>query len=99
MVSRRAYFDASPASYATNEKRERTGTRYLLIHGTNDDIVDPRTQGEIFLNALKQARFFARTVVVPGSGHFWASDPVDEPGSYGSQATPQILRFLQAAFQ
>jgi acetyl esterase/lipase len=97
MQSRRAYFDASPASYATIDKRERLGTRFLLIHGTNDDIVDPKTQGEVFLNALKQAGFFARTVVVPGSGHFWASDPIEEPGSYGSQAAPQMLRFLQGA--
>jgi dipeptidyl aminopeptidase/acylaminoacyl peptidase len=96
MASRRAYFDASPLSYTTVDKRERTNTRFLLIHGTNDDIVDPKTQGEVFLNSLKQARFFARTIVVPGSGHFWASDPVEEPGSYGAQAAPQILRFLQA---
>jgi acetyl esterase/lipase len=99
MQSRRAYFDASPTSYATIDKREKTGTRFLLIHGTNDDIVDPKTQGEVFLNALKQAGFFARTIVIPGSGHFWASDPVEEPGSYGAQAAPQMLRFLTAAFQ
>ena len=96
MVDRRAYFDASPLSYTTVGKRERTGTRFLLIHGTDDDVVDPKTQGEMFLNALKQAGFFARTIVVPGSGHFWASDPVEEPGSYGAQAAPQLLRFLQA---
>jgi acetyl esterase/lipase len=96
MVDRRAYFDASPLSYTTVGKRERTGTRFLLIHGTDDDIVDPKTQGEVFLNALKQAGFFVRTIVVPGSGHFWASDPVEEPGSYGAQAAPQLLRFLQA---
>jgi acetyl esterase/lipase len=96
MASRRAYFDASPISYATVDKRERTGTRFLLIHGTNDDIVDPATQGEAFLNTLKQARFFARRIVVPGSGHFWASDPVEEAGSYGAQAAPHMLRFLQA---
>jgi acetyl esterase/lipase len=99
MQSRRTFFDASPISYATVEKRERTGTRFLLIHGTNDDIVDPQTQSQAFLTALKQAGFFARTIVVPGSGHFWASDPIEEPGSYGAQAAPQMLRFLQAAFQ
>ena len=98
MQSRRIYFDASPLSYATVEKREKTGTRFLLIHGTNDDIADPRTQSQVFLNALKQAGFFARTIVVPGSGHFWASDPVEEAGSYGAQAAPQMLRFLQNAF-
>jgi acetyl esterase/lipase len=96
MQSRRTYFDASPMSYATVDKREKTGTRFLLIHGTNDDIVDPQTQSQAFLTSLKQAGFFARTIVVPGSGHFWASDPVEEPGSYGAQAAPQVLRFLQA---
>jgi len=69
----------------------------LLIHGTHDDIVDPQTQSQAFLTALKQAGFFARTIVVPGSGHFWASDPVEEADSYGAQTAPQMLRFLQGA--
>jgi acetyl esterase/lipase len=99
MQSRRLYFDASPISYATFDKREKLATRFLLIHGTNDDVVDPQTQSQAFLAALKQAGFFARTVVIPGAGHFWASDPFDEPGSYGAQAAPQLLRFLQGALQ
>src|SRR6478735_7296234 len=66
-------------------------------YGTDDDIVDPQTQSQVFLTALKQAGFFARSIVVPGSGHFWASEPVEEPGSYGAQAAPQMLRFLRAA--
>jgi pimeloyl-ACP methyl ester carboxylesterase len=97
MQSRRVYFDASPISYATVDKNEKTRTRFLLIHGTNDDIVDPQTQSQAFLTALKQVGFFARTIVVPGSGHFWASEPVEEPGSYGAQAAPQMLRFLRDA--
>ncbi|MFL6796887.1 MAG: alpha/beta hydrolase fold domain-containing protein [Xanthobacteraceae bacterium] len=99
MQSRRTYFDASPISYATIDKREKLRTRFLLIHGTADDIVDPQTQAQAFLTALKQAGFYARTIVVPGSGHFWAAEPVEEPGSYGAQAAPQLLRFVQAAFQ
>ena len=95
MQSRRTYFDASPLSYATVDKNETTRTRFLLIYGTDDDIVDPQTQSVAFLTALKQAGFFARTIVVPGSGHFWASDPVEEAGSYGAAAAPQMLRFLQ----
>jgi acetyl esterase/lipase len=97
MQSRRGYFDASPMSYATVDKNEKTRTRFLLIHGTHDDIVDPQTQSQAFLTALKQAGFFARTIVIPGAGHFFASDPVEEPGSYGAQAAPQMLRFLQGA--
>jgi acetyl esterase/lipase len=94
MQSRRTYFDASPISYATLDKREKTGTRFLLLHGTHDDIVDPQTQSQAFLGALKQAGFFARTMVIPGAGHFWASDPIEEPGSYAAQAAPAMLRFL-----
>jgi len=93
MQSRRTYFDASPISYATVDKKDRT--RFLLIHGTNDDIVDPQTQSQAFLTALKQAGFFARAIVIPGAGHFWASDPIDGAGSYGAQAAPQLLRFLR----
>lgn len=92
-VNRRVYFEASPISYATSDKK---ATRFLLIHGTADDIVDPVTQSEAFLTALKQAGFFVRTIVVPGAGHFWTADPVEEPGSYGAYAGPQVLRFLAA---
>ena len=95
MQSRRTYFDASPVSYATVEKNEKTRTRFLLLHGTHDDIVDPQTQSQAFLTALKQAGFFARTIVVPGAGHFWSVDPIEEPGSYGAQVAPQMLRFLR----
>jgi acetyl esterase/lipase len=95
MQSRRTYFDASPINYATIDKKDRT--RFLLVYGTHDDVVIPQTQSEAFLTALKQAGFFARTVVIPGSGHFWANDPMEEAGSYGAQAAPQMLRFLRDA--
>ncbi len=95
MQSRRVYFDSSPTSYATVDKREKLGTRFLLIYGTQDDIVDPQTQSQVFLNNLKQAGFFARQTVIPGAGHFFTAWPVD-PGSYGAQSAPQILMFLEA---
>jgi acetyl esterase/lipase len=95
MVSRRAFFEASPLSYATVDKNS---THFLLIYGREDDIVDPATQSEKFLTALKQAGFFARTIVVPGAGHFWSVDPVEEPGSFGAYAGPRVLRFLAGAF-
>jgi acetyl esterase/lipase len=91
MLSRKTFFDASPLSYATVDKNS---TRFLLVYGREDDIVDPATQSERFLTALKQAGFFARTIVVPGAGHFWSADPVEEPGSFGAYAGPKMLRFL-----
>ena len=36
-------------------------------------------------------------IVVPGAGHFWSVDPVDEPGSFGAYAGPKIMRFLDVA--
>jgi acetyl esterase/lipase len=90
-TNRRVFFEASPISYATVNKN---ATRFLLIHGDHDDIVDPATQSTAFLTALKQAGFFARTIVIPGAGHFFVTDPVDDT-SFGGFAGPKVLRFLQ----
>ncbi|MBV8836315.1 MAG: alpha/beta hydrolase [Alphaproteobacteria bacterium] len=89
MVNRRVFFEASPLSYATVD---RNTTRFLLLYGHEDDIVDPKTQSERFLLSLKQAQFLARAIVVPGAGHFWSVDPVDE--GFGAYAGPKVLRFL-----
>jgi acetyl esterase/lipase len=89
--NRRIYFDASPLSYATSDNN---ATAFLLSYGTEDDIVDRTTQSEAFLTALKQAGFYARTVVMQGAGHFWMSDPIEEPGSITGYLAPRLLRFL-----
>jgi acetyl esterase/lipase len=90
-ADRRIYFESSPISYATVD---RTSTRFLLIHGTNDDVVDARSQSQAFILALKQAGFFVRTIVIPGAGHFFVADPVDDT-SYGGVAGPRVVRFLK----
>jgi acetyl esterase/lipase len=89
--NRRLYFDASPLSYATTDNN---ATAFLLSWGTEDDIVDRTTQSEAFLVALKQARFYARSVVMQGAGHFWMSDPIEEPASITGYLAPRLLRFL-----
>ena len=93
-INRRVFFDASPLSYATVDKN---ATRFLLIYGREDEIVDPATQSDRFLIALKQAGFFARNIVIPEAGHFWAADPVEEPDSFGARTAPRLLRFLEAS--
>ena len=95
MVNRKLYFDASPISYATVDRNQ---VRFLLIHGTDDDIVDAPSQSGAFLTALMQAQFFVRRIIIPGAGHFWSSDPFEnEPSSYGAIAAPRLLRFLEAS--
>ena len=92
--NRRIYFESSPISYATVD---RTRSRFLLVHGTHDDIVDPAQQ-EAFWMALNQAGIFARRIIIPGAGHFFNADPFEgDPTSYGAIAAPRILRFLQDA--
>ncbi len=91
MQNRKIFFEASPISYATVD---RNRTRFLLIHGTDDDIVDP-AQAQQFWQALNQAGFYSRRIVLPGTGHFFASDPFEkEPASPGAISAPRILRFL-----
>jgi acetyl esterase/lipase len=93
--NRRIYFEASPMSYATVDRNQM---HFLLIHGTDDDIVDPPSQSGAFLTALTQAGFFVRRIIIPGAGHFWASDPFEsEPHSYSALAIPRLLRFLEGS--
>jgi acetyl esterase/lipase len=91
MADRQRYFDATPTSYATYANNK---TAVLLAYGTEDDLVDRRAHSEAFLRALKQAGFFARSCVVQGAGHYWLSDPIDEPGSYTGFFAPRLMRFL-----
>jgi len=91
MDDRRIYFDASPINYATVANNKLAV--YLSV-GTEDDLVDRATQTDAFLLALKQANFFVRTCIVQGSGHYWASDPIDEPGSFPAVLAPRLVRFL-----
>ena len=95
MQNRRVYFDASPINYATID---RNALRFLLIHGTNDDIVDSETQSGAFLTALAQSGFFVRRIILPGAGHFWSSDPFEsEPHSYSAMSIPRMIRFLESS--
>jgi acetyl esterase/lipase len=88
---RRIYFDASPISHAITANNK---TAVFLIWGTEDDVVDYRTQTLPFLEALKQAEFQVRPCVVHGAPHYWLSDPIDEPGSHSGFVAPRLLRFL-----
>jgi dipeptidyl aminopeptidase/acylaminoacyl peptidase len=74
------------------EKR-RNGTPFFLITGTEDDVVD-RSQTNDFLLALRQSKFYARRVVLQGAGHFFESEPLDEPSSSSLQVSGPLLRFF-----
>ena len=93
LEDRRIYFDASPLSYVSSRDN---GTAFLVVWSTGDDIVDFRSQSEVFLRALKRSRHFVRPVIVPGAPHFWCADPIDEPGSHTAYVAPRLLRFLEA---
>jgi acetyl esterase/lipase len=91
MENRRIYFEASPISYATYDNN---AVGVLLVTGTEDDLVDRKTQTDPFQLALKQAGFFVRPCIVPGAPHYWMSDPIEEPGSFSGFLAPRLLRFL-----
>jgi dipeptidyl aminopeptidase/acylaminoacyl peptidase len=92
--NRRIFFDSSPISYAT---KERTKTSFLIINGSEDDIVNP-SQAKNFQIALNQAGIYSRRIVVPGAGHFWAEEPFENnPQATAAMVAPRILRFLEEA--
>ncbi|MDH7798929.1 MULTISPECIES: alpha/beta hydrolase [unclassified Beijerinckia] len=90
-VNRKVYYESSPLNYATVDKR---GIRFMLVYGKEDNVVDPASQSDAFLLALKQAGIYVRAIAVPGAGHFFVTDPVDQT-SYGGVIGPQVLRFLK----
>jgi acetyl esterase/lipase len=92
MQSKHVFHDASPLTYTTLENNH---TAFLVVWGTEDDIVDAPSQSGAFVTALKQAGFYVRTVIVPGAPHFWMHDPLDEPASHPAFLAPRLLRFLQ----
>ena len=87
---RRVFIEASPATYV---ERRRNSTPFLLITGTEDDVVH-RSQTDDFLLILRQAKFYARRVVVQGAGHFFESEPLDEPFSRALQVAGPLTRFF-----
>lgn len=90
---RRACFEASPLSWCIERLNKPA---FLVAWGTQDDIVDPATQSVAFVEALKQAGVWTRTVIVEGAPHYWAGDPLDEEGSHAAFLAPRLLRFLKA---
>lgn len=92
-TDRRLCFEASPLSYAIERLNKPA---FLLAWGTRDDVVDPATQSEPFLEALKLAGVWARSCVVEGAPHYWAGDPIEEEGSHSAFFAHRLLRFLRA---
>jgi acetyl esterase/lipase len=89
---RERYFQASPLSYVT---RSAARTSFLIVYGLEDEVVDPQAQSRPFVTALSQAGAFVRTIAVPGAGHYWLSDPLQEDGSYTAAIAPKLVRFLR----
>ena len=89
---RELYFQASPLSYVT---RKNNKTAFLVIYGMEDEVVDPQLQSKAFVAALGHVGAFVRTVAVPGAGHYWLSDPLDEAGSLTGAMAPKLVRFLR----
>ena len=88
---RQIYFDSSPMSYVT---RANNQTAFFIAYGTEDDVVDIKTQSEAFVTALKQTGTFVRTAIAQGAPHYWGSEPIDEPGSFSGFLAPRLKRFL-----
>jgi len=88
------YREASPISYVTPDRKD---VHFLLIHGDQDNLVDPSSQSRAFAGALTQAGVDARLIMVPGAGHLWVSQPFEaDPHSYSAQVIPQLMRFLKS---
>ena len=86
------YFEASPIAYTTSHANR---TSFLVSWGTDDDVVDWKTQARPFVTALKQAGYYVRLAPAQGAPHFWMYAPIEEPNSHAGFVAPKVLRFLR----
>jgi acetyl esterase/lipase len=92
-ADRQLYFDASPISHVRHAMNKLP---VFVSYGTADAVVDPRSQSEPFLRALRQAGHVVRECPVEGAGHFWFSEEhPEEPPSFAGFLAPHLLRFLE----
>jgi len=87
-----AYFNASPFAYVTPDEN---GPAFFIGWGTDDDIVDWKTQAEPFVCALKQADYYVRILPVVGAPHFFMYAPLDDAGSHAQFLSGNVFRFLE----
>ncbi len=85
------FVEASPLYWATVANNQAA---FLVVWGTEDDVVDASTQAVRFVTALKRADVYTRTVPIVGAPHYWIDEPLDEPTSYTRFLAPRLLRFL-----
>lgn len=90
--SRMPYIEASPTTYATSHARL---TSFLICWGTDDDVVDWKSQSWRLLSLLKQAGCYVRTAPIVGAPHFWMRDPIDVSHSFTARLAPKLLQFLE----
>ncbi len=87
-----AYFNASPLAWITPDV---DGPAFFIGWGTEDDVVDWKTQAEPFVRALKQADYDVRILPVVGAPHFFMYAPLDDAGSHANFLAGNVYRFLQ----
>lgn len=67
---------------------------FLLLYGTEDEVVDTGSQTLQLAEMLEQTGFAVSVVAVAGAGHFWMSAPMDEADSRPAQVLPEVIEFL-----
>ena len=87
-----AYFNSSPLAYV---KPDDGGPAFFIGWGTDDDVVDWKTQAEPFVRALKQADYDVRILPVVGAPHFFMYAPLEDLGSYSQFLAGNVFRFLE----
>ena len=92
MEVRDLFYEASPINWATFQNNH---TPFLVVWGTEDDVVDAATQAVAFVTALKRANVHTRTVPIAAAPHYWVEEPIDDPTSYTHFFAPRLLRFLE----
>jgi acetyl esterase/lipase len=93
MEDRRVYFEASPISHVSLQRRKLP---VFLGYGLQDDVV-PHRQSEAFLLALSQCNCQARKYVAADAGHFWLNEDLLNENAHSRRFIRAALAFVRDA--
>jgi acetyl esterase/lipase len=93
MEDRRAYFEASPISHVSLQRRKLP---VFLGVGLQDEVV-PSSQTDAFALALSQANFYVRKYTAADAGHFWLNEDLQNENSHGRRFLRAAVTFVRAA--
>ena len=94
MSIREQFYESSPIFHASTENAR--GTKWLVVWGTADEIVDHETQALKLVTHLRRAGATLRICELVGADHFWTEMASEEKNPYFKTILDRVENFIRS---